>query len=107
MKHLIHSFAVGACLLLSSAGVTLAAGQPGTNAGVNCGTSTGPNTPGGAASAPGSPFNSTSPGTAGGVYANAFNGSGSQATTNPAATSQYDIACAHVPGAAPSSKQMP
>jgi hypothetical protein len=39
------SIAIAACVVLSSAGVALAA-QPGTNAGVNCGTSTGPNIPG-------------------------------------------------------------
>jgi hypothetical protein len=89
---LMASIATAACLLLSSAGV---AGQPGTNAGVNCGTATGPNIPGGSGSAPGSPFNSTTPGKAGTVYANAFNMSGSQATTNPHATAQYDAACAH------------
>jgi len=101
MKHLIVSLTLGACMLVPSAGMTLAAGQPGTNAGVNCGTSTGPNIPGGptggAATAKGAPFNTSTGGTAGGVYANAFHGTGSQQTTNPHATSQYDIACAQVP----------
>jgi hypothetical protein len=80
-------------LLLSSAGVALA-GQPGTNAGVNCGTATGPNIPGGSGGNSGSPFAS---GTSGGVYANVFNKMGNNflaGATNTKATSQYDIACA-------------
>jgi Na+/H+ antiporter NhaD/arsenite permease-like protein len=105
MKHLIVSLTIGACLLVPSAGMTLAgqAGtkapvtkQPGTNAGVNCTTSTAANV-GSAATAQGSPFNSIS-GTAGGVYANTFNGGGSSLSSNNlSATSQYDIACAQVP----------
>ena len=109
MKHLIVSLTIGACLLLPSAGMTLAGQtgtkapatkQPGTNAGVNCNPMTGPipsGLTGGAATAQGSPFN-TSTGGAGAVYANAFNGSGSsQNSNNLSATSQYDIACAQVP----------
>jgi hypothetical protein len=49
-KHLIVSLTIGACLLLPSAGVVFA-GQPGSGAGVHCGTATagfvtapGPNT---------------------------------------------------------------
>jgi hypothetical protein len=99
MKHLIVSLTIGACLLVPSAGMTLAA-QPGTNAGVNCGTSTGPNIPGGAGMAKGSPFNQVS-GTAGGKYANTFNvptGGHAPSPNAPVnATSQYDIACALVP----------
>jgi hypothetical protein len=72
-------------------------GQPGTTAGFNCG-QTGPagttgavTEPGNAANAPGSAFNETTPGTAGGVYA----GNGVSATTagSTAAVSQYDTAC--------------
>jgi hypothetical protein len=106
MKHLIVSLTIGACLLVPSAGMTLAGQtgtkapvtkQPGTNAGVNCTTSAASNV-GGAAGAQGSPFNSSLPGTAGGVYANAFNGGGSSLKSNNlSATSQYDIACAQVP----------
>ena len=50
--------------------------------------------PGHAASAPGSAFNETRPGTAGTVYA----GNGVSATTpaNGAAVSQYDVACFQV-----------
>jgi hypothetical protein len=109
MKHLIVSLTIGACLLLPSAGMTLAGKtpttkQPGTNAGVNCGTATGPNIPGsgaptgGAAMAQGSPFAN---GTSGAVYANTFNASTGGNVPSPnapsAATSQYDIACAQVP----------
>jgi hypothetical protein len=102
MKHLIVSLTIGACLLLPSAGMGQSvtknppSKQPGTNAGVNCGTATGPNTPGNAAMAQGAPFNSLTPGTAGGVYANVFNGGGSSLNSNNlSATSQYDIACAN------------
>jgi hypothetical protein len=67
-------------------------GQPGTTAGFNCATSTAPVEPGHAASAPGSAFNETSPGTAGTVYAG--NGPGSTAHAgSTAAVSQYDAAC--------------
>jgi hypothetical protein len=105
------STAIAACVLLSSAGVALAqpgtTGQPGTNAGVNCGTTgtfgSAMNTPGfqstptgGAASAKGSPFNATLPGKAGTVYANTSNGSPPSANAPNAATSQYDIACFNV-----------
>jgi hypothetical protein len=104
MKRLILSLTIGACLLVPSAGMTLA-GQPGTNAGQNCNLTTGPipgGLTGGAAMAPGSPFN-TSPtgGTAGGKYANTFNvptGGHAPSPNAPVnATSQYDIACAQVP----------
>lgn len=67
-------------------------GQPGTTAGFNCATSTAPAEPGNAASAPGSAFDETSPGTAGTVYAG--NGPGSTAHAgSTAAVSQYDAAC--------------
>src|SRR5262245_60566087 len=76
MKKHISSLTLGACLLALLAGVSLAAGQPGSPV-VNCGTSTGPNTPsgstGGAATASGSPF---AEGTAADVYANTANGGG-------------------------------
>lgn len=92
--------AIAACVLLSSAGAALAQGQPGTNAGVNCGTPGATSTPGsaspigGAASAKGAPFNPA--GIAGGHYANAFNGSPPSAHAPITATSQYDIACKNV-----------
>jgi hypothetical protein len=77
MKHLLASFTIGAWLLLPTAGVVLAGKtlqtpttkQPGTTAGFNCATSTARIEPGNAAGAPGSAFNETTPGTAGGVDA--------------------------------------
>jgi hypothetical protein len=60
-------------------------GQPGDT----CGSATAPNTPGNAAGAPGSAFNSS--GTAGTKYA----GQQPQNQRNSAASSQYDVACAH------------
>jgi hypothetical protein len=93
MKRVVAPLAIAACMLLPSVGAALA-GQPGTNAGVNCGTPGATMTPGHSASNSGSPF---AGGTSGNVYANAFNGSGSQSPNAPAnATSQYDIACANV-----------
>jgi len=115
MKHALASLAIGACLLLPSAGVVLGAGppakpaqspttgQPGTSNGVNCGGagSGGLPTPGHSASSPGAPFNEPAPvgigsgGVAGAVYA----GSGPSlgAANSMAAVSQYDIACANQP----------
>jgi hypothetical protein len=99
------SIAIAACVVLSSAGAALAQGtaltkQPGTTAGVNCGSATGPNSPGaassltpngGAGGAKGSPFGGAS---AAGVYANAFMGLNPPSANAPmTATSQYDIAC--------------
>jgi len=92
------SLALGVCLLALSAGVALAAGQPGTNAGVNCGDTGATSTPGASGAAPGSPF---SGGTAGGVYANTSNQGGTpfakRGSSAPLeSTSQYDIACQNV-----------
>lgn len=80
-------FALG--LVLGSASVATA-GQPGQA----CLSSTTPTEPGQAATAPGSAFNETGPGTAGTVYA----GNGVSATTagSPNAVSQYDVACFQV-----------
>src|SRR5437588_10243592 len=72
------------------------AASPGTQGqpSQTCLSSTAPNEPGNAASAPGSAFNETGPGTAGTVYA----GNGVSATTanSPNAVSQYDVACYQV-----------
>jgi hypothetical protein len=62
-----------------------ALGQPNQS----CGSPTAPNTPGNAASAPGSAFNPE--GKAGTRYA----GELPQNSRNPASVSQYDSACAH------------
>ena len=113
MKHALASLAIGACLLLPSAGVVLGAGppakpaqspttkQPGTTAGFNCGTSTAPMEPGQAAGSLGAPFNEPAPvgigsgGVAGQHYAG-NDGTHSLANANStAAVSQYDVACSH------------
>jgi hypothetical protein len=100
MSMIPRSLAIGAVTAIASlvpvsvAGAlqTPTTGQPGTTAGFNCGTSTAPNEPGQAASAPGSAFNETTPGHAGTVYAG--NGPGSlQHAGSTAAVSQYDAAC--------------
>jgi hypothetical protein len=110
MKHvitsLITSLAIGAFLLLPSAGAAPAptTKQPGTSAGVNCGGagSGGLPTPGNSASSPGAPFNEPAPvgigtgGTAGANYAGT--GANLAHTAVPGiAVSQYDVACSHVP----------
>jgi len=64
-----------------------ALGQPNQT----CGSLTAPNTPGNAATAPGSAFNPG--GTAGMQYA----GQQPQNSRNPASVSQYDVACSHQP----------
>lgn len=56
-----------------------------------CGSATAPNTPGNAASAPGSAFNPK--GKAGMVYA----GTQPQNSKNPTSVAQYDVACFHQP----------
>src|SRR5258705_9268836 len=65
MKHALASLTIGACLLLPSASVVFAAGQPGTSAGVNCGgarpASTCLLTPRPAGASPGAPFNQPAP----------------------------------------------
>ena len=108
MKRVMIPLATAACILLPSGGAAVA-GQPGTNAGVNCGTAGATMTPGnsGSSTNPGSPFAGAMG--AGGVYANAFNGSGSQQapSTNLHPTSQYDIACKNVTTNKPPLKQMP
>ena len=64
---------------------THATGQPNQT----CGSSTAPETPGHAASAPGSAFNPN--GKAGSVYA----GTQPQNSKNPTSVAQYDVACSH------------
>jgi hypothetical protein len=103
MKHVLASLTIGACLLLPSAGVVFATGQPGTSAGVNCGTTSAGTlaTPGNAALSPGAPFNEPAPagtsltgGKAGTVYAGSGASTGTPASPN--AVSQYDVACLQV-----------
>jgi hypothetical protein len=95
MKTLVQGMAIGVLMLGASAatvsaqtvfgniGVPKAIGQPNQS----CGSTTAPQTPGQAASAPGSAFNPN--GKAGTVYA----GQQPQNSKNPAAVSQYDVAC--------------
>jgi hypothetical protein len=106
MKHVLVSLTIGACLLIPSAGAAFATGQPGTTAGINCGTATAPMTPGHAATSPGAPFNEPAPvgtsptgGKAGTVYA----GSGPSAThaASANAVSQYDVACRNITNQVP------
>ena len=82
--------------LAVSAAPSLAASNPsGTGQpSQTCLSSTAPNEPGHAATASGSAFNETGPGTAGTVYA----GNGVSATTagSSHAVSQYDVACYQV-----------
>jgi hypothetical protein len=66
---------------------THSTGQPNQT----CGSATAPNTPGHAASAPGSAFNPN--GKAGMVYA----GTQPQNSKNPTSVAQYDVACSHQP----------
>jgi hypothetical protein len=106
MKHIMASFTIASCLLLAAAGTAFARpqgpngtpqqnpsgapGQKGAPTNTCPGTS---GTPGNAASAPGSPFNSTLPGQAGNVYAG-NPGTASLANSNSgAAVAQYDRAC--------------
>ena len=106
MRHVLASLTIGACLLLASSGLVLAAnlhptspssvsgtgkGQTGSNHGNSCTPGQGPSA--GAVSAPGSVFNPT--GTAGGQYAG--NGANTNTPANSAAVSQYDVACFQAP----------
>src|SRR5690348_11224203 len=104
MKHVLASLAIGACLLLPSAGVVLGqpakpaqnptTGQQGSNHGFSCTTSgAGIDTPANAITAQGSPFNPN--GQAGAVYAGNPNTASSANANSTAAVSQYDVACSH------------
>ena len=97
MKHALASLTIGACLLLPSASVVFAAGQPGAS----CLSAGATMTPGSAAASPGSPFNE--PGTLApdcqvGRPARSMRGTGTNApsTASANAVSQYDVACLQV-----------
>jgi hypothetical protein len=98
MKTIITFFAVGAVLVLAAAQPVLAMGQPGTSAGVNCGSGSALLTPGHSASSPGAPFNEPSATSSGGKAGQVYAGSGPSAihAGSPNAVSQYDIACQNV-----------
>ena len=85
MKHLTSSLALAVCLLLPSAGVVYATGQP------NQSCESSPSTPGNSAGGSGSAFNPD--GTAGTKYA----GTQPQNSNNPNSVSQYDVACSNQP----------
>ncbi len=95
MKHLL-TIAATLALFAALATASLAASNPnGTGQpSQTCLSSTAPMEPGQAASAPGSAFNETGPGTAGTVYAG--NGVSTTTPANAAAVSQYDVACYEV-----------
>lgn len=96
MKRMVVSLSIGACLLLPPSLVF--AGQPGTSAGVNCGSGLATATPGNAAASPGAPFNEPSATSSGGKAGKVYAGSGANTGTpaNGAAVSQYDVACLQV-----------
>lgn len=92
-KHLRFqlTMALVLALLLSLIGASLVlAANPSGNGQPNQSCQEQPSTPGNAASAPGSAFNTN--GTAGGVYA----GQQPQNSNNPNSVSQYDVACFQV-----------
>lgn len=95
MKHIV-AIAAALVLFAAIAAASATASNPGGTGqpSQTCLSLTAPTEPGQAASAPGSAFNETRPGTAGTVYA----GNGVSATTpaNGAAVSQYDVACFQV-----------
>jgi hypothetical protein len=93
MKNPTTSLALGGCLLALSGWQVFAANPHDSTTGrpdQSCGSATAPNTPGNAASAPGSAFNPA--GKAGKVYA----GQQPQNSGNGQA-SQYDVACFQQP----------
>ncbi len=108
MKHVIGSLTVGACLLLASPAVVLATGQPGSSAGVTCGSPGATVTPGNAANANGSPFNPNVAKTYAGNLGSPTNPDSLNANghASPNAVSQYDIACKNATANA-AKKQMP
>ena len=95
MKKPIACSVAAVLLAIGAASATAAPNPSGTGQpSQTCLSSTAPTEPGNAASASGSAFNETGPGTAGVVYA----GNGVSATTagSPNAVSQYDVACFQV-----------
>jgi hypothetical protein len=87
--------AVVCAFALATAGAFAASNPNGTGQpSQTCLSSTAPNEPGHAASASGSAFNETRPGTAGTVYAG--NGISATKAGSPNAVSQYDVACYQV-----------
>lgn len=105
MKHTIASLTIGTCLLIASTGALLAAnphtftgtkGQPGTTNGITCNQTVGSG-PGGSANGNGSPFNPSVTPPYAGNPGNPTGPGGAVTTANPAAVSQYDVACFQAP----------
>jgi hypothetical protein len=100
MNRIMASLTISACLLLPSAGVAFATGQPGSSAGVACGTGNATLEPGNASSAPGAPFNEPAPigttllgGIGGQHYAGNPGTPSLMHSQSGNAVSQYDVAC--------------
>ncbi len=95
MRMLLVAALLAALVVIGATGAFAAANPSGTGQpSQTCLSSTAATEPGNAASASGSAFNETGPGTAGVVYA----GNGVSTTTagSPNAVSQYDVACFQV-----------
>jgi hypothetical protein len=78
------------------ADTTPTTGQPGSSAGVACGSGTATMTPGSAGGSLGAPFNETLPGQADTVYAGNPGTASLLHANSTAAVSQYDVACLQV-----------
>jgi hypothetical protein len=94
MKVLTRAAVVGATGLLAVAigsGTAVAGATPSATGQPNQSCEEQPNTPGHAASAPGSPFNEE-----GGVAGTHYAGEQPQNSKNPKSVSQYDVACFQV-----------
>jgi hypothetical protein len=105
MRNLVRTFVTSAaCVIVLTVATALTAmadvdqpsqnpttGQHGSNAGNSCGSPQASVFPGNAASAPGSPFNSS--GQAGNVYAGNLGTASTLHANSTAAVSQYDVAC--------------
>jgi len=105
MKHVITALGLGACVVLSSASVALAAdphnaanptGQPGAAAGSSftCGSPGFTSTPSGSVNGNSSPFNTIDPTKSINYAGNAGNPTADKGVGNPAhSISEYDVAC--------------
>jgi hypothetical protein len=89
LRKLVLGITLSSAIVLAGASAAFADNPPGTGQpGQSCQAQ--PSTPGNAATAPGSAFNTS--GVAGNVYA----GNAPQNSTNPNSVSQYDVACFQV-----------
>lgn len=91
LRKLVLGVTLSSAIVLAGASAAFADNPPGTGQpGQSCQNLATSTTPGNAASAPGSAFNTS--GVAGTVYA----GNAPQNSTNPNSVSQYDVACFQV-----------